>query len=137
MVSEAPISTSKTAVLSRRVMRLSCVTFSSRMVSNIKGFPSGFLYMFSTKSSSIIPPSRAQRLLFPICEVAPNIHNLTSLDAFPPNTGLSCTKATSSPLLAAANAAQTPERPPPATTKSYFAFCKKSSRFSFDVSTTI
>ena len=39
--------------------------------------------------SSITPPSRAQRLLFPMCDVAPRIHSLTSLDEFPPSTGRS------------------------------------------------
>ena len=47
---------------------------------------------FSTRISSITPPSRAQRLLFIMCEVAPSAHKRTSLLALPPNTGRSCTR---------------------------------------------
>ena len=92
------------------------------MLSKITAFPSGLRYIFSTSNSSIIPPSRAQRLLLPMWEVAPNIQSLTSLEALPPNTGLSCTNTTLMPHLAAAIEAHTPEIPPPTTTRSATIF---------------
>ena len=121
-----------TAVFNSRIIFFSFITFSRITVSNKIGFPSLFLYIFSTNISSIIPPSRDQRLLLPICDVAPNIHNLISLDAFPPNTGLSCISTTFIPDLAAAIAAHTPERPPPVMTKSVLSWTVLNSRFSIE-----
>ena len=79
----------KAAVFSSSVMFSSSTTFSSRMVSKIGGLPSGLRKTFSTRNSSMTPPSRAQRLLLPMSEVAPNTQSRTSLEAFPPSTGRS------------------------------------------------
>jgi hypothetical protein len=51
-----------------------------------------------------------------MCEVAPNTQSLTSLDEFPPSTGLSCTRITFNPDLAAVIAQHTPDKPPPTIT---------------------
>ena len=110
--------TSYTAVLSKSVILGSETTFSNISVSKISGLPSGLRYRFSTNISSITPPSLAQRLLLPMCDVAPKTHNRTSLDALPPNTGRSCTKTTFIPCRAAVIAQHTPDKPPPTTTKS-------------------
>ncbi|MNK52411.1 hypothetical protein D3C87_713450 [compost metagenome] len=116
--SPASLWTSYTLVLSNNRMLGSCFTLSSKIISNITALPSGLRYTFSTNISSITPPSRLQRLLLPIWEVAPSIHNLTSLEAFPPSTDRSCTNTTRKPCLAAVIAAHTPDIPPPTTTKS-------------------
>ena len=106
----------------------SLTTISNMMVSRMSGFPSGLRYRFSTSNSSITPPSRAQRLLLPMCEVAPRIHRRTSLDALPPRTGRSCTSTTLLPARAAVMAAQTPARPPPITATSHSNWSVFSSR---------
>jgi hypothetical protein len=53
-----------------------------------------------------------------MCEVAPNIQSLTSLEQLPPNTGRSCTSITFNPALAAVIAPQVPVNPPPTITRS-------------------
>ena len=118
MVSAVDLSKSKTDVLSKSVILGSLTTFSSKIVSKINGLLSGLRYIFSTSNSSITPPSRAQRLLLPMCEVAPKTHNRTSLDELPPNTGRSVTSTTFMPARAAVMAPHNPAKPPPTTTRS-------------------
>ena len=60
------------------------------------------------------PVSRAQTW----CKPAPCVVTRISDEALPPSTGRSCTRQFFSPRRAAASAAQTPARPPPATTRS-------------------
>jgi hypothetical protein len=98
MVSGSRFTTWNTAVLSSRRILASARTFSSSTVSNSSGLPSGLRKVFSTMISSITPPSRAHRLLLPMCEVAPSDHSRTSLDPLPPSTGRSCTSTTFSPF---------------------------------------
>src|SRR5690606_731133 len=113
IVLSSVLSTSYTAVFNNSVILGSAITLSNKTASNINGLPSLLTYVFSTNISSTTPPSRLHRLLFPRWEVAPNIHSRTSLEEFPPNTGLSCTKTTFTPLRAAVIAVHTPDNPPP------------------------
>jgi hypothetical protein len=65
MVSGSRLATSWTAVLRSSVRLGSAMVFSRRRASTRSGLPSGLRKVFSTRISSITPPSRAQRLLFP------------------------------------------------------------------------
>ena len=120
MVSGSDFSKSYTAVLSNKVILDSFTTFSNKMVSKMSGLLSGLRYMFSTNNSSMTPPSRAQRLLLPMCEVAPNTQSRTSLEEFPPKTGRSVTRTTLMPARAAVMAPHKPASPPPTITRSLF-----------------
>ena len=63
----------------------------------------------------MIPVSRASGRL--AWKSAPQTCMRTSELAFPPSTGRFCTRAVRAPRRAAARAAQSPERPPPTTTR--------------------
>src|SRR4028119_246953 len=77
---------SSTAVFSNSVILGSSSTFSSKTVSKISALPSGLRHIFSTRISSSTPPSRDQRLLLYMCEVAPSTQSRTSEEALPPTT---------------------------------------------------